>query len=161
MSARPVVADASPLIVFCQIDRLDLVQGILGELLIPPSVAAEIAPSLGAPPAWIRVAPLPPDRGLFSWEASLDRGESEAISLALSVAATQILLDDRPARRAAESLGLHVVGSLGMLLEALRMGLIADVQPLMDAMIRMGFHVGSSLYDDVLKLADELDHERG
>jgi predicted nucleic acid-binding protein len=39
MRAPPVVADASPLIVFCQIDRLDLGQGILGELLIPPAVA--------------------------------------------------------------------------------------------------------------------------
>lgn len=161
MSAPSVVADASPLIVFCQIDRLDLVRGILGELLIPPAVAQEVAPSLGEPPAWICVVQLPSDRGSFSWEASLDRGETEAISLALSISANQILLDDRPARRVAESLGLHVVGSLGLLLEAFHRGLIADVQPLMDAMIRVGFHVGSSLYDEVLMLADELDRERG
>jgi predicted nucleic acid-binding protein len=104
---------------------------------------------------------LPSGRESFSWGASLDRGETEAISLALSVAANQILLDDRPARRVAERLGLHVVGSLGLLLEALRTGLIADIQPLMDAMIRVGFHVGSSLYDEVLMLADDLDRERG
>jgi predicted nucleic acid-binding protein len=156
----PVVADASPLIVFHQIDRLDLVHDILGVVLIPAAVAEEIAPSLGAPPAWIRVTPLPPGHDSFSWEASLDRGEAEAISIALSSAANQILLDNRPARRVAERLGLHVVGSLGLLLEAFRAGLIADVQPLMDAMIRVGFHVGSSLYDDVLMLADDLDRER-
>lgn len=161
MNAPLVVADASPLIVIRQIDRLDLVQGILGEVLIPPAVAEEVAPSLGDPPAWIRVVPLPSGRDSFSWEALLDRGETEAISLALSVAANQILLDDRPARRVAESLGLHVVVSLGLLLEAFHTGLIAGVPPLMDAMIRVGFHVGSSLYNEVLMLANDLDRERG
>jgi uncharacterized protein len=155
MSDAPAVADASPLIVFHQITRLELVRSVLGEVLIPPAVASEIAPSLGDPPAWIHVAPVPPVLLQVPWEATLDRGETEAIALALEVTAGQILLDDRPARRAAKQLGLSVVGSLGMLLEARRLGIVDDVQPDLEAMIGVGFFVGRSLYEEVLALAAE------
>jgi predicted nucleic acid-binding protein len=156
MSGAPAVSDASPLIVYHQIGRLDLVRAILEEVLIPPAVASEIAPSLGKPPGWIRVVEFPVARDPFPWESTLDRGEAEAISLALEVSAGQIVLDDRPARRTAEQVGLFVVGSLGLLLEAHRLGLEADVQTAMDAMVDAGFFVGLPLYEEVLALAREL-----
>lgn len=160
MSPSPSVSDASPLIVFHQITRLELVRSVLGEVLIPPAVASEIAPSLGDLPPWMRVSELPSGGGPFPWGTTLDRGETEAIALALEASASQIVLDDRPARRTAEQLGLFVVGSLGLLLEAHRLGLMGDVRADMDAMIDAGFYVGQSLYADVLKLAQELDRER-
>jgi uncharacterized protein len=145
MNGAPAVADASPLTVFHQIARPELVRSVLGEVLIPPAVASEIAPSLGDPPPWIQVIALPLVRPQFPWESTLDRGEAEAIALALQMSAIQIVLDDRPARRAAEQLGLSVVGSLGLLLEARRQGIIAVVQPYLDAMIGVGFFIGPSL----------------
>lgn len=155
MSVPPAVSNASPLIVFHQIGRLDLVRAVLGEVLIPPTVASEIAPSLGDPPPWMRVKVLPSVRDPFPWESTLDPGEAEAIALALEVTAGQILLDDRPARRTAEQLGLVVVGSLGLLLEAHRQELVSDVRAELDAMIGAGFYVGQALYADVLALARE------
>ena len=43
-----VVADASPLIAFHQIGQLPLLQALFTSLLVPPSVAKEIAPSVPA-----------------------------------------------------------------------------------------------------------------
>lgn len=157
MSIIPAVSNASPLIVFHQIESLELVRAILGEVLIPPAVADEVAPSLGDLPSWVRVSELPTIQGSFPWWSSLDRGEVEAIALAMEVSAGQILLDDRPARHMAKRLGLSVVGSLGLLLDAQRLGLIDDVRPYLDAMIDVGFHVGHPLYGEVLGLAEELD----
>jgi predicted nucleic acid-binding protein len=156
MNVPPSVSDASPLIVFHQIGRLDLVRAVLGEVLIPSVVAREIAPSLGEPLPWMRVMTSPSVRDPFPWESTLDPGEAEAIALALEVSAGQILLDDRPARRTAEQLCLFVVGSLGILLEAHRLGLVRDVQAELDAMINAGFYVGDALYAEVLALAREV-----
>jgi predicted nucleic acid-binding protein len=157
MTVAAAVSDASPLIVFHQFGRLDLVRAVLGEVLIPSAVAREIAPSLGDPPPWMRVMGLPSPRDPFPWEPTLDPGEAEAeaIALAPEVSAGQILLDDRPARRTAEQLGLFVVGALGLLLEAQRQGFVSDVWIELDAVIDAGFNVGRSLYVDVLALAQE------
>ncbi|WP_228014814.1 hypothetical protein [Fortiea sp. LEGE XX443] len=45
----------------------------------------------------------------------LDEGEGEAITLALETGERKILLDEREARRVAQSFGLRVVGTLGIL----------------------------------------------
>lgn len=47
--------------------------------------------------------------------ASCHKGESQAIALCLESSQHILLIDDRPARRFAESLGVHCVGLLGTL----------------------------------------------
>ena len=101
-----VVADTSPLIALHQIGHLHLLERLFGEVLVPPAVAREAAPSLPEPPAWIRtVAPTQPI-GSEVLRASLGPGESEALSLALELRADVVVLDDRQARRLASGLGL-------------------------------------------------------
>jgi predicted nucleic acid-binding protein len=51
---RPVL-DASPLIAFHHVDQLDLLPELFRDILIPPVVAQEVAPSLGTLPGWIQV----------------------------------------------------------------------------------------------------------
>jgi predicted nucleic acid-binding protein len=149
------VCNASPLIVFHQIGRLELARAVLGRVLIPPVVASEIAPSLGDSPSWVQIwsasfalDPMP------RW-SSLDPGEIEVIALALELSANMVVLDDRPARRAAHELGLNAVGSVGVLLEAHRRGLIETVRPDLDAMVEAGFHMSRGLYREILALAEE------
>ena len=43
----------------------------------------------------------------------LDRGEREAIALAIETGEQRILLDEREARQVAQSFGLQVIGTLG------------------------------------------------
>jgi predicted nucleic acid-binding protein len=110
MTVDVTVCNASPLIVFHQIGRLELAGEVLGNVLIPPAVANEIAPSMGTPPSWVQITSSPFALDPMPWWSSLDPGEIEAIALALDRSARLVVLDDRSARRAARQLGLKVVG---------------------------------------------------
>jgi len=54
------------------------------------------------------------------------------------VCADLILLDEREARRVAARLGLHVVGTVGLLLEAKRQGRLANLRQQLDALQTQG-----------------------
>ena len=155
MTVEVTVCNASPLIVFHQIGRLELFRAVLGTVLIPAAVASEIAPSMGVPPSWIQTRSPPVALNPMAWWSSLDRGEIEAIALALELSARLVLLDDLLARRAAHQLGLNVVGSVGVLLQAHRRGLLGTVRPDLDAMVEAGFHLSRALYVEILAIANE------
>ena len=55
---------------------------------------------------------------------NLDPGETEAVALALDLKAEIILLDELRGRAVARQLGLHAIGTLGVLIEAKRRGLV-------------------------------------
>lgn len=125
--------DASPLIIFHQIGRLELMQHVYDTFVAPTAVAREIVPSLGTLPSWVREhrPEAIPDLLL-----DLDPSEREAIALAVELAADVIVLDDLAARRR---------------------GLIEVVRPELDAMIANGLYVGRTLYREVLQASGELD----
>lgn len=157
MNGNPFVSDASPLIALAQIDRLGLLQRLFEEIAVPPAVAREIAPTLPRPPAWIHERPLSRPVDPASVRAPLDPGESEAMSLALERASPGVVLDDRRARRLAQTLGLHVVGTLGVLLPAKRRGLIPVIRPEIEALDAVRFRFGSDVAQSVLADAAEDD----
>jgi hypothetical protein len=92
------------------------------------------------------IGALPPNR--------LGPGERAVIAFALSQGSIAGL-DDLQARRFAETLGLRVAGTLGLLLRAKQMGIVPAVRQLVDAAIAEGFHIGPALYRDMLELAGE------
>ena len=144
-----VVADASPLIAFHQIGQLPLLQAVFTTLIVPPSVAKEIAPSVPAQP-WIvergLAQPIPPS----ILKAELGAGETEAISLALEIHADQLLVDEKEGRHLAQQLGLHVIGTLGVLLAAKRKGLIPAVRPQIEALLQNNFWISPQLVERTL-----------
>jgi predicted nucleic acid-binding protein len=152
----PVVAvlDSSPLIIFHQIGRLDLLRDVFDELVAPPAVAREIAPSLGRLPDWVsEQEPLVIPGSVLT----LDAGEREAIALAIRLAADVILLDDLAGRRRAIQLGLSIVGSAGVLVQAHRRGLLDVVRPNLDAMLTNGLFVSRHLYAEILEAVGETE----
>ena len=80
---------------------------------------------------------------------------SESDSLALQVNARWTVLDDRPARRLAQALGLPTIGTLGILLAAKRRDLLPAIRPSLDALLNVGFRIAPALYDRVLAAAGE------
>jgi predicted nucleic acid-binding protein len=152
VTAAIAVTDSSSLIILYQIGRLELLRSLFRAVIAPPAVTREIAPSLGALPAWIRERRCP---AIPNVVMSLHAGEREAIALALHVSADVIILDDLDGRRRAAQLGLTVIGSAGILLQARRRGLIDVVRPELDAMIANGFYVSRQLYREVLAAAGE------
>lgn len=86
-------------------------------------------------------------------------GEAEAIALTVEVQAEQVLIDERRGRLVAARLNLRYTGILGILVEAKSQGLIAEVKPLLDALVNeAGFWVAEPLYNSVLRLVNEIDH---
>jgi len=149
-----VVSDASPLIALHQIDELQLLQGLFGEAVIPPAVAREVTPGVPLPP-WVKTRRPEQPVAQAILLASLGPGESEAISLAQEIHAEWLLLDDRPARRLAEALGLSVAGTLGLLVRAKEKGLLDAVRPRVEALLALGFRASPALVENILRQAGE------
>jgi len=149
-----VVADASPLIALERIGHLELLKALFGEVLVPPAVAAEVAPRLVLPP-WICERALRQPIAREVLRATLGPGESEAISLALEIHADRLIIDERAGRRVAEALGLRVAGVLGLLVQSKQRGLIPALRPQIESLVRAGFRADPDLVERVLKVAGE------
>ena len=153
VSSDTAVFDASPLIIFQQIGYFDLLRRLFLQIVVPPAVVREVAPSLGRLPPWIdertvlSVSKLP---------GSLDDGERAAIALAMEITADVVVLDDLPGRRVAAGLGMTVIGSLGLLIRAREQGLIEVVRPVMDQRVTNGLFVSKQLYREILMAAGEV-----
>ena len=154
MSPRgPIVSNSSPLIALDRIGQLELLHALLGEVVIPPAVEQEVFAE-NAPPPWIRVAALrtPLDEAA---SPTLGLGERQAIALAVEVHAGRIILDDLPARRLAASLGLPVIGTVGLLIAAKNAALVTTVAPLLDDLVTVGFRLSSEVVTAALIAAGE------
>lgn len=124
----PAIADASPLILLAKVRRLALLAELYGQVVIPPAVVNELQakPDLTFPeverflrsPGFVRS----PENDLLVRALAVDLGpgEAEAIALATEVPGALLIMDDSEGRRIARGLGLHVTGSLGVLIEAMR-----------------------------------------
>ena len=111
----PTVSNTSPLLNLAIIGRLDLVRVQFGRVVVPPAVAGEFRLEEGRPGSsalrravedgWIAVEEPSDDPLIRTLRQDLDRGESEAITLAVEKEAGLILLDEREGRRRPETLG--------------------------------------------------------
>ena len=121
------VSNSSPLIALEKIHQMELLRDLFSTVTVPPAVALEIAPTVELP-SWIQVYPLRSMVDSRTVRSSFGPGESEAISLSLELRPDRVILDDEPARRLAQKLGLNVIGTLGLLLSAKRHGLIPGLR---------------------------------
>ena len=119
-----VIADTSPLNYLVLIDKVDLLRQLYGRVIIPEAVYFEsthpLAPLplrmwMSTQPEWLDIQQSPE---ALAFEVELDRGETEALTLASRLHADLILLDDAPARREAARLGIRFTGVLGVLGDA-------------------------------------------
>ena len=53
-----VISDSSPLIALAQIGRIEILYQLHPNVLVPPAVAKEVAPTIPELPGWILVHPL-------------------------------------------------------------------------------------------------------
>ena len=158
-----IVCDTTVLLYPGRIGLLDLLPALFDPVYVPEHVLLEL--DMGrllrrdtVNPrnlAWARCVSVP-QATIDDLPANrLGTGERAVIAYAHAHHSTIAGLDDRQARQLAESLGLKIVGTLGILLRAKQAGLIPAVQPPLDAAIDQGFRLTSDLYQDVLRLANE------
>jgi uncharacterized protein len=105
------------------------------------------------PLSWMQIVPAVALNSLLP--PQLGGGEAATLSLALSLNARVVLLDEAYGRRLARRLGLPVVGTLGVLLASKQAGLLPSVAPVIDEMIRQGRRISSRLRAQILLAAGE------
>jgi uncharacterized protein len=156
------ISNTGPLIALAKVQRLGLLTLLFGEILIPKAVAAELT----AGPGFLAGSDILTTRGFRVVEcqretggllrAELDLGEASVIQLARENPLAEVLIDEKKARRLAESVyGLRLLGTGGLLLRAKRRRLIAEVKPLFEQMRKNGYFVSDRLVGGILRAAAE------
>lgn len=102
---------------------------------------------INEPPAWLEVHD---DVALLPQVGALDDGEAAAISLAISISADMVLIDEREGFRVAQVSGLRVTGTLGVLLRAAQRGLV-DLGVALERLRQTNFRYRSEMFEALLK----------
>ena len=162
-----IVSDTTPISELAKVDHLDLLPKLFGKVVIPQGVFDEL--QVGEHPAaklvqdlsWLEVVTVDNQQLVRELQQSfkLDLGESEAIALAEEISASQLLIDERAARKVAMARKLPLIGTVGILLLAKRRGLLDSVKDVLDEMKAQGMRISDRLYVQVLTLAQEKDGE--
>ncbi len=157
-----VVADTGPLIALSIVDGVPFLRALFREVVVTPTVASELSAGRGRPGErlleshpWIqlRAPSSPPDRLLVE---ELDDGESSAIALAREMDHAVLLMDERRGRRLARiAYGLKVRGSLGILVDARRAGLIGPLSSVMARLMAGGIHLSPVVVEQALRAVGE------
>jgi len=157
-----VVCNTSPLQYLSQLDALEILHALAGEILIPSAVSRELA-------AGRRRGESLPDPSTLAWISLRDPktihplivgrrlgpGERDAVALAAELANPIVVLDDAIARRLAVQLGIPVMGTLRVLLDAKRAGMVPAVEPFLTRLQSLGFYLDPQTRASVLELAGE------
>lgn len=155
--SRFLALNSSPLILLGRISRLDLLAGIAERVVIPRSVLGELTVKDGSdwlartvsryPGLEIVDDPQIPD-GVRRW--NLGAGESSVIAFCLANPGCRAVLDDLRGRRCAQALGVPLFGTLGVVVEARRLGLISAAKPLVAAIRDVGYYIEDELIEAAL-----------
>lgn len=159
---RTLVVNASPLILLARIDRLDLLTPLADLLVVPDAVLREIqagshldeaAEKIKSLPSILQVADLSvPDR-VHLWD--LGAGESQVLAHGLERLGAGVVLDDLAARRCARSLGLSMIGTIGIVILCRHRGILSSARPVLEKLCEAGLRLKPALMEDALAKVGE------
>jgi len=123
-----IISDTTPIISLIKINRLDLLEELFGEVLIPDAVFRELTTNVTfkeeadivKSSEFIKVSSIQNRKSLEILQAAsgLDAGESEAIILADELKSDVLIIDERRGRKVAQNLGIAITGTIGILIQA-------------------------------------------
>lgn len=157
-----IISNTSPLQYLHQLDLLDVFPKLVTKITVPPAVRDELIAGrklgLNLPDLqsldWIIVRS-PSSSVALPMVTDLGPGEREVLALALETSDSVCVLDDALARQIAGVLQLRVTGTLGVLIDAKRAGLISEIGPQLDQLHSLGFRLAAHTRAAVLKIAGE------
>ncbi|MBD2579471.1 DUF3368 domain-containing protein [Oscillatoria sp. FACHB-1406] len=154
-----VVSDTSPINYLLLIDRIDLLPQLFQQIIIPDVVRDEMLAPLAPPvlqqwitnpPPWLIVQPV---SGVDATLSLLDPGEQAAITLAQTLPADLLIIDERLGRRIARERKIAVIGTIGILDDAARQGFI-ELSVALDRLQQTNFRISRRIVQDLLKNND-------
>ena len=151
---RRVVSNTGPLLHLSEANVLPFLSWT-GQVSIPRAVDVEMANQNSLwqtqKPAWIDLEVLTGsyETQALSWQQAglLEPGEAEAVALAQQINADWLLTDDAAARLFAQSLGIEVHGSLGVVLWAAATGRCnrADAEATLERLARSSLWISAGV----------------
>ncbi len=150
---RTIISDASCLISLYNSGDLELLQKVFGEVTITPLIAEEFRMPL---PPWITVIENKGTVPSAFQGIEIDRGEASAISLALELGDAILIVDDLKARRVAELLSIEFMGTLGVAVEAKRLGILPSIRPIIQRLHDVGLWFSEGVEARALLQANEV-----
>ncbi|MDX9954716.1 MAG: DUF3368 domain-containing protein [Anaerolineae bacterium] len=162
------VINATPLIAFAMLERLDLLRQMFDAILVPPAVYREVTPagatrpgaSLIARATWLQIITPQAQPTLEPLLLGLDAGETEVLLLAHEIAPDWVLIDERQGRRVARAMGLPLKGTLGLLLTAVLAGFLSKEDALADLerLTASGIRISQRWQDWLKKELETIEH---
>ncbi len=159
---EPAVLNASPLIFLAGVGLTELAQLAGTPLLIPKIVVEEIERFGPIDPTamvvkqsnWFILVDSGPVPAIIErWD--LGSGETSVLTWAHAHPGTTAILDDLAARRCANSLGIPVRGTLGLILTAKRRRMIPQARPVLEQLRAAGMYLSDSVMNRALKTIGE------
>ena len=144
-----IISNTSCLIALSNINALEVLNRLYGNIIITNEVAQEFGQEL---PDWITINPIEDYAKFEIINAILDPGEASSIALALEKRDPLLILDDGKARRYANSLDIKLTGTLGILAKAYKTMIIPDLQIVLSALRQKGFYISRNVEKEILKL---------
>lgn len=147
-----IISDASCLILLEKIGELDLLHIVFGEIIVTQAIADEYGLILLN---WISIQNPLNQNYQKILETSVDKGEASAIALAVEIVDCLLIIDDLKGRDLAESLGIKITGTFGIIIEAKLSGKITSVKPYLKKISQTNFRFSTKLEKLILEKANE------
>ena len=159
-----VVSDTSPLLALFYLGKLNLLELLFRDIVIPEGVYNELLHSKlsETDKLLFTLSPFQIVKTENKTEvqrllAAIQLGEAEAIVLSEQLHADLLLIDETVGRNIASQRGIKIVGVLGILIDSKQNNHIVAVKPLMDQLIlEINFRISPNLYHKILKICNEL-----
>lgn len=149
---RTIISDTSCFIILEKINELDILKHSYDSVFTTSIIAREFGLPL---PEWVTIQDPENHEKLIEFESKVDKGEATAIALAIELKDSTLVLDDQKARKFAESLGIEVTGTIGVIVRAKLRGKIPTIKPLLEKMRQTNFRFSNEIEADALAEAGE------
>ena len=135
---KVIISDTACLIGLTNIGQINLLQKMYGSIIVTPEVMKEYGVQL---PEWIIVQEVSDHNKISVFEKFMGLGESSAIALAMETENALLIVDDKRARQFALSLGVEIIGTLGLLILAYEKGIIQDIDSIIASLREIEFRL--------------------
>jgi len=159
-----IISDSSPLICFIKINRLDILQKLFSEVIVPPIVYEEVQriKPLGfevdefLQAQWITVQKPTNETLVSDLSLKVDDAEAEAIALAKEIAPDFLLIDEHKGTSLARNMGIKTIGVVGIVIRAKDKKIISEGKVLLDELrTKPKFWISEDVYRLALGMLGE------
>ncbi len=134
-----LIADTGPIISLLLTEKFGILENLFPNFLIPQAVWEELCKHQEISVYQNELNCLAPKVRKITCHfpiSGIERGETEAILLCHELRADYLLIDDKKAREKAELLDIKCIGTLGLLFLARQKGIIGDLRPLFEELLK-------------------------